>query len=51
MEIQRKKLQRELYMREDEIDAEKERLQERVRQKLQGNCVVGHIMTIGFEVV
>ncbi len=51
LEVQRKKLQRELYMREDEIDAEKERLQEEVRQKLQGNCTLEHIMTIGFEVV
>ena len=51
MDAQRKKMQREIYDREDEIDAEKERLQEEVRQKLQGNCVVEHIMTIGFEVV
>lgn len=51
MEAQRKKLQREIYTREDEIDAEKERLQEEVRQKLQGDCVVEHIMTIEFEIV
>lgn len=51
MDTQRKKMQREIYDREDEIDAEKERLQEEIRQKLQGNCVVEHIMTIGFEVV
>lgn len=51
MEARRKKMQRELYIREDEIDEEKERLQEAVRQKLQGNCVVEHIMTIGFEIV
>ena len=48
MEARHKKMQRELYTREDEIDEEKERLQEEVRQKLQGNCVVGHVMTIGF---
>lgn len=51
MDAQRKKMQREIYAREDEIDAEKERLQENIRQKLQGNCVVGHIMTIGFEII
>lgn len=51
MEARHKKMQRELYAREDEIDEEKERLQEEVRQKLQGNCMVEHIMTIGFEVV
>lgn len=51
MDAQRKKMQREIYDREDEIDAEKERLQEEIRQKLQGNCAVEHIMTIGFEIV
>lgn len=51
MDAQRKKMQREIYAREDEIDAEKERLQEEIRQKLQGNCVVEHIMTIEFEVI
>lgn len=50
MEVRHKKMQRELYAREDEIDEEKERLQEKIRQKLQGNCVVEHIMTIGFEI-
>ena len=50
MEARHKKMQRELYAREDEIDAEKERLQEEIRQKLQGNCTVEHIMTIGYEV-
>ena len=51
MDAQRKKMQREIYDREDEIDAEKERLQEEIRQKLQGNCAVEHIMTIGFEII
>ena len=37
--------------REDEIDEEKERLQDEVRQKLQDRCTTGHIMTIGFEIV
>lgn len=51
MEARHKKMQRELYTREDEIDEEKERLQEEVRQKLRGKCVEEHIMTIGFEIV
>ena len=51
MEARYKKMQRELYAREDEIDEEKERLQEEIRQKLQGKCAKVHIMTIGFEVV
>lgn len=51
MEAQHKKMQRELYAREDKIDEDKERLQEEIRQKLRGNCVTKNIMTIGFEVV
>lgn len=51
MDAQRKKMQREIYDREDEIDAEKERLQKEIRQKLQGNCVVTHIMTLSFEII
>lgn len=51
MESQRKKMQRELYEREDQIEEEKERLQEEIRQRLQGQCTVEHIMTIGFEVI
>lgn len=51
MESQRKKMQRELYDREDQIEEEKERLQEEIRQKLQGQCTIEHIMTIGFEVI
>jgi len=40
MESRHKKMQRELYTREDEIDEEKERLQEEAQQKFQGNCAV-----------
>lgn len=51
MDARRKKMQREIYDREDEIDAEKERLQEEVRRKLEGNCTTQNIMVIEFEVV
>ena len=51
LELKRKKMQREIYDREDEIDAEKERLQEEVRRKLEGNCTTQNIMVIEFEVV
>ena len=51
LELKRKKMQREVYDREDEIDAEKERLQEEVRRKLEGNCTIQNIMVIEFEVV
>ena len=51
LEAKYKKMRRNLYVREDEIDEEKERLQDEVRQKLQGRCTTDHIMTIGFEIV
>lgn len=51
LEAKRKNMQRDIYAREDEIDAEKERLQEEVRRKLEGNCVTQNIMMIEFEVV
>ena len=51
LETKYKKMRRNLYIREDEIDEEKERLQDEVRQKLQGQCTISHVMTIGFEVV
>ena len=51
MKKKRDKLQREIYQREDEIDAQNQRLQEEMREKLRGNCVTENIMTISFEVV
>ena len=51
LELKRKKMQRELYDREDEIDAEKERLQEEIRRKLDGHCTTKNIMVIEFEVI
>ena len=44
-------MQRDIYAREDEIDAEKERLQEEIRRKLEGTCTTQNIMVIEFEVV
>ena len=49
--MRQKKMQREIYAREDEIDDEKERLQEEVRRKLEGNCTIQNIMVIEFEVI
>lgn len=50
LEKRHKKMQREIYDREDEIDAEKEHLQDEIRSKLQANCVTQNIMMIEFEV-
>ena len=51
LEKKLKKMQREIYDREDVIDAEKERLQEETRRKLQGSCKVEQILKIRFEIV
>ena len=51
LELKRKKMQRDIYAREDEIDAEKEHLQEEIRRKLEGTCSTQNIMVIEFEVV
>ena len=47
----RKKMQREIYQQEDEIDMQRDKLQEEIRQKLNGTSEIRHIMTISFEVV
>ena len=49
LEKKRKQMQRDIYAQEDEIDMQKDRLQEEIRQKLNGNSEVTHIMTISFE--
>ena len=46
----RKKMQREIYQQEDEIDMQRDKLQEEIRQKLNGTTEITHIMTISFEV-
>lgn len=51
LEEKRKKLRREIYDREDEIDAQNERLQLEIRSKLEGASTLEHIMTISFEIV
>ena len=45
------KMQREIYQQEDEIDMQRDKLQEKIRQKLNGITEITHIMTIAFEVV
>lgn len=47
----RKKMQREIYQQEDEIDMQRDKLQGEIRQKLNGTTEIIHIMTISFEVV
>ena len=51
LEEKRKKLRREIYDREDEIDAQNDRLQDEIRTKLEGASTLEHIMTISFEIV
>lgn len=51
LEDRRKKMQREIYLQEDEIDMQRDKLQEEIRQKLNGKTEVEHIMTISFEIV
>ena len=50
MKRKRKQMEREIGAREDEIDEMNERLQQEIRDKLEGNCVTTHIMTIGFRI-
>ena len=47
----RKQLQREIYQQEDEIDMQRDKLQEEIREKLNGTTEISHVMTISFEVV
>lgn len=51
LEKKRKEKQRDLYIEQDKIDDENERLQEEIRKKLEGRIVTTHIMTISFEIV
>ncbi len=51
LEAKRKKMRRDLYDRQDEIDEENARLQEETRRKLEGRIVTEHIMTISFRVI
>ena len=50
LEDKRKRMRRDLYDREDEIDAANERLQDEIREKLNGKYAESHIMTIEFEI-
>ena len=51
LEEKRKRLRREIYDREDEIDAQNERLQNEIRARLQGASTLENIMNISFEIV
>lgn len=51
LDEKRKKMQREIYAHEDEIEQKNQRLQDEMQEKLKGNCQTEHIMTISFEVV
>jgi len=51
LEEKRKKLRRDIYDREDEIDTRNDRLQDEIRTKLEGSSTLKHIMTISFEIV
>lgn len=51
LEDLRKRKRRDLYEREDEIDAANERLQDEIRSKLAGTSIIEHIMTLSFEIV
>lgn len=51
LESKRKEMRRNLYEQQDAIDEQNERLQEEIRQKLEGHMVTQHIMTISFEII
>lgn len=51
LETKRKEMQRDLYAQQDAIDVDNERLQDEIREKLNGKIVTEHIMTISFEIV
>lgn len=50
LEKKRKQMQRDIYVHEDEIDMQKDKLQEEIRQKLNGKTKITHIMTIAFRI-
>lgn len=51
LEEKRKTMQREIYDRQDEIEADNERLQEEIRARLNGTSSIEYIMAISFEIV
>ncbi len=51
LESKCKKMQREIYDREDEIEAQSNRLQEDIRKRLEGDTTETNIMTFSFEIV
>ena len=49
MKKKRKTMERDINKREDEIDDMNEQLQAEIRDKLKGNSVITHVMTLGFR--
>lgn len=49
MKKKRKAMERDINKREDEIDEMNEQLQAEIRDKLKGNSVITHVMTLGFR--
>ena len=50
MKKRRKTMERDINLREDEIDEMNEQLQAEIREKLKGNSVVTHVMTLSFRI-
>jgi septal ring factor EnvC (AmiA/AmiB activator) len=51
LDTRRKVMQRDLYNREDEIDRQRDALQEEIRLRLEGEITVETVMTFAFEIV
>jgi hypothetical protein len=51
LEEKQKKMRREIYDREDEIEAENTRLQDEIKARIGGTTQTEHIMTVSFELV
>jgi SNF2 family DNA or RNA helicase len=50
LKTKEKKMKREIYDREDEIEAENARLQDEIKAQMGGTSRTEHIMTIAFEI-
>jgi hypothetical protein len=51
LEEKQKKMRREIYDREDEIEAENSRLQDEIKARIGGTIQTEHIMTVSFEII
>jgi phosphoglycerate-specific signal transduction histidine kinase len=50
LKAKEKKMKREIYDREDEIEADNARLQDEIKARMGGASKAEHIMTIAFEI-